>query len=217
MADLASIVLAGVPVLWLLVVSRSRPYVSLFALCWFLLALLPLSTWVLGTSSRKLYVAGPAIGLLGATLLVTVTDYLADRTPLRFPIFAPLCALIIIIPFGARVIQVTGNFHDDAAEYQYMIDEVRQSVTTAPEGGRLYLVGVPWNYLYPGGRFRAVVSGLQLYYGSVSIYGAVNYDLLMELDVPPGPDDIIFRYKCPPVCQPPLRRTRPRVMRGLVC
>lgn len=199
------LVVAGVPVFWLLAVSRSRPYVSLFALCWFLLALLPLSTWTFGAVSRKLYVAGPAMGLLGAVLLVTVLDYLADKTPLRFSLMAPLCALIIIIPFGARVIEMTGRFEDEAAGYQLLIDEVRQSDTAIPDGARLYLVGVPWNYIAFSGAYRAVQNSFQLYYGLNSVYLTVTDEQLRELDVPPVPGDIIFHYECPPVCQPPIQ------------
>lgn len=189
----------------LLAVNRSRPYVSLFALCWFLLALLPLTTWTAGAFARKLYVAGPALALLVAYLFVTVGDYLATRTRLRLSYLALPLALIIAIPLGIRVTEMTNAFYDATGEYRTIIGQVRQSDAQVEEGGRLYLVGVPWIMIIWGPDSAGLASGIRLYRDNVPVDMVVNEAQLELLPVPPGPNDVIIRFQCPPICQPPFK------------
>ena len=199
---LAGGVAAGVALLFF---ERKRLGAGSFALGWFLLAILPETTWIAGAFARKLYGVGPGLALAVAVLAVSCWDRVAPRLRGGLRSVAPAVLLFLVtMLLGARVLMMTDAFRKDAEGYHYMVEQVRTSTPVLPEGSRLYLVGVPWVMLVGGNEALGLASALRLYYGDIEIFVVVSDEQLARLPDPPRANDVVFRYRCPPICQPPL-------------
>jgi hypothetical protein len=191
----------------LLFSERRRPHAGTFALLWFILAVLPLSTWIEGAYGRKLYSAGPALALTVAIFAVSAWDLIPARLQagLRYLVPTHYIFLLVAISMGIRVLQMGEPIGQGAEGYQTLVEEVRHSYPTLPEGSRLYLVGVPWPLIYGSADSSGLASAIQLYYGDIVINAVVSPNQLAQLREPPTSKDVVFQYHCPPVCQPPIR------------
>jgi len=190
----------------LLFFERRRTNAGTFALLWFILAVLPLSTWTAGAFARKLYGAGPALALTVAIFAVSAWDILPSRLQagLRYLVPVHFLFLLVAVSMGIRVLQMTGPFGQAAEGYRTLVAEVRAEYPTIPEGSRLYLAGAPWPMVLYGADAAGLASALQLYYGNIEIIAVSSPEGLAQLPEPPTPNDVVFIYHCPPVCQPPL-------------
>ncbi len=199
----ASGLAAGATILF---IERSRPRAGTFALLWFLLAVLPLSTWTAGAFSRKLYGAGPGLALAVAMFAVSAWDFLPERLQAGLRYLVPIHVLFLIgvISMGMRVLEMTGPFGRAAEEYRTVVAEVRAKYPTIPEGSRLYLAGVPWPMIVFGPDSAGLVSAVQLYYGNIEIIALADPAQLPLFADQPTSKDAVFQYRCPPVCQPPV-------------
>jgi hypothetical protein len=191
----------------LLFFERRRPRAGTFALLWFILAVLPSSTWVSGAFGRKLYDAGPPFALAVAIFAVSAWDVLPARLQagLRYLVPVHMLILLIVVSMGMRVLQMTGPFGQASQDYQMLVQQVRDSHPTLPGGSRLYLAGVPWTLLIYGPDSVGLASAMQLYYGDIEIIAVTDPAQLAQLPNPPTAKDTVFQYHCPPVCQPPWR------------
>ncbi len=191
---------------FLLFLERKRPRAGTLALVWFVLAVLPISTWTAGAFARKLYGAGPALALAVAIFAVSAWDALPSRLQggLRYLVPTHFIFLLIVVSMGLRVLQMTGPFGDAAGGYQTLVEEVRREYPTIPEGSRLFLAGVPWPMVVYGADSAGLASAMRLYYGNIEVIAVSDPAQLGRLPVPPKPKDVVFQYKCPPICQPPL-------------
>jgi len=191
----------------LLFIERRRPAAGTFALLWFILAVLPLSTWTAGAFSRKLYVAGPALALTVAIFAVSAWDVLPSRLQagLRYLVPTHFIFVLLVISMGIRVVEMTDPYGDATGGYRTMVAEVRAKYPTIPEGSRLYLAGVPWPMLVYGSDSAGLTSAMRLYYRDTEIFAVADPGRLAQLPNPPTAEDTVFQYKCPPICQPPVR------------
>lgn len=200
---LASGLAAGTALLFF---ERRRPHAGTFALLWFILAVLPLSTWTEGAFARKLYGAGPGLALAVAIFAVSSLDLVTARLQTAVRYLAPCTLLLLVtILMGARVLEMTGPFGSYTDEYRTLVEDARASYPTLPEGSRLYLAGVPWPMLIYGPDSAGLASAMRLYYGDIEIFAVADHGQLEQLPHPPRANDAVVRYHCPPVCQPPSR------------
>ena len=219
---------AGVGLLatWLVVACRSFELrTRLLVAAWLACAILPLTTFIPGVQTRKLYVAGPPFALLFAMASVATWDLLAPRLPsfrvLSFDLrYAPAAAFLVVVAFFLpfRTWQVTDRPHmaratltsADSYTYKALVDTVRGRYPSLPEGARLDLAEVPWNlrvgatHIFgPGGLDTRVIDALRIHYGYIEVYGYAHRDALPPVETH---DHYQVVLSCPPVCGPPLPR-----------
>jgi hypothetical protein len=202
-------------ILWLLASRSFDLRLRVLVIGWFLLAIVPLSTFTLGIQTRKLYVAGAPFALLIAMSAVSFWDWLSPRLrpfsmealDVRY-IGLAAAALVITVGLPLRTWQVTDRPHMavstltylDDQDYKTMIDQVRAKYPTIPDGERLELTGVPWPLLIFKILDTRMSDALLLYYNVHVIgYGDPNSMVFV-----PGPHKYVVNYTCPPVCGPPL-------------
>jgi len=210
---------------WLLVAPKSFDLrVRLLVIVWFLLAVLPLTTYNVAIHSRKLYVAGVPFALMMAMVAVALSDWLAPRLrplDLRSPDwrYTPIAAGLVLAAFALplRTWQVTDEphmadaslLHLDSQTYKAMTDQVRLTYPALPEGARLDLVWVPWPLLafgvldspIAGVIDSPIADAIQIYYGEIEIFGVGDPS---QLPPPNSLGRFLVGFTCPPVCGPPL-------------
>jgi hypothetical protein len=201
--------------LWLLVSRGFDLRLRVLIIAWFLLAIVPLSTFTLGIQSRKLYVAGAPFALLLAMSAVSLWDWLSPRLrpfslnalDVRYAGLAA-AAVLVAVALPLRTWQVIDRPHMaeasltdlDDQDYKVMIDQIRQTHPTIPDGARLELTGVPWTLLI----FKVLdtrMSDAVLLYYNVHVIGYPNAESLASN---PVPHDYVVHFTCPPICGPPL-------------
>ena len=174
--------------IWPLKDSRKRA-VHLFALVWFLTALLPLLTFRFGASPRQFYIAGPALALVLSLFFVSLLDSLSSVRISR-----PLAAGVLLACLALasqRMFITQQDLGRPAAQSQNFIEELRETYPTLPEEATLYVVGVPLPLaLFDGVYLRSVVS---VYYGDVNVH-RVSEEEAQELEQSPQPNARVFRY-----------------------
>ncbi len=173
---------------WALRDSRNRA-AHVFALLWFLTAILPLVTFSSGTFPRLFYSAGPAFALIISLFLVSALDGLYR---LRFPRLVGVAVLLVLLVLASQRMFITQqDLGRPSAESQDFIQELRQTYPALPENSTLYVVGVPLPLaLFDGIYLKSVVS---IYYGDVNLH-RVTEEVARELEQSPRPNDWVFRY-----------------------
>ncbi len=168
--------------------SRTRA-AHLFALLWFLTAILPLVTFGSGTFPRLFYSAGPAFALVISLFLVSALDGLSR---LRVPRFAGAAVLLVLLVLASQRIFTTVQDQGlPSAQSRAFVEELQQTYPTLPEEATLYVVGVPLPLaLFDGVYLRSVVS---VYYGDVNVQ-RVSEEAAQALEQSPQPNARVFRY-----------------------
>ncbi len=174
--------------IWPLKDSRKRA-AHLFALVWFLTALLPLLTFRFGASPRQFYIAGPALALVLSLFLVSALDSLSR---LRFPRFAGVAVLLVLLVLASQRIFITVQDQGlPSAQSRDFIEELRQTYPTLPEKATLYVVGAPLALRIFGDVY--LVNAVQTYYGDIRVE-PVSQTQALELEQFPQPNERVFRY-----------------------
>ena len=177
---------------------KSRPNVAMFAVVWFLIALLPLSTTnfsdaIVDVAVRKLYVAGPALAIMLALMLTPVIEA-------PFAMRAPLAgaAVVLVVALGLSLAgwlavdrqreQAWGG--DQSRAY---VTELRETYRELPAGSRLHLVGLPAHLAILTSFYDDYVTNLVgLYYEDIEV--VIERDGAVES---PGSRDVVFQYPPP--------------------
>ena len=177
------------------VAGARRGHATTFVLYWFYIALIPLSTFLLGAHSRKLYTAGPGLAILLAMFLVVVWD----ARPRRLGAWAPPLALAIAVPIIGVMVwrgsELRAGHRHAMFQSKELIEQVQAEHPTLAPDARVYLVGVPGLLtLFTDSYVR---DELRLYYGDIEVRAFGNEEQLAEADLERRDDDIIIRYRLP--------------------
>ncbi len=150
-------------------IAYRRPFwgLGVFAVSWFLLALLPDATFVLGQQGRLLYIAGFA----GALLLVTAVLFVRDLLPLelraRIAPIAPWIVVAAIVPVALYTAERASNLRHNTRPFERYAITLQNDGPEIGDGGTLYLVGSPARGgLSPDSH---LITLAQLYYGDVNV------------------------------------------------
>ncbi len=171
--------------LGLLAIALNRNIVSVAAVAWYVLSVLPNSTWILGAYPRTLYSAGPALALVLALVAVRLLDGVSALTERRGAKLRVAPALIVLAGAVAFVPVALGleKAHDEvAAEFSIpperdigsetaanmrFIDQLRSQVPSLPAGAKLYVAKPPFNLVLFDD--SALTNLVRLYYGDVDV------------------------------------------------
>ncbi len=177
------------------VAGPRRGHSTTFVLYWFYIALIPLSTFLLGAYSRKLYTAGPGLAILLAMFVAVVWD----ARPRRLGAWAPALALAIVVPIVGvmvwRGVELRAGHRHAMFQSRQLLQQVQEEYPSLPPDARVYLVGVPGLLtLFTDSYVR---DELRLYYGDIEVRAFGNDAQLAEADLERSDDDIVIHYRPP--------------------
>lgn len=198
----------GLTSAWLLWTDRNRLGAKTAAVLWFYLALAPLSAFTLGALPRKLYVVGPSVALMLAMAAVALWDWALSRQPAAKNLVGSAFVFLLIGVLSVQTWRVLDDDHltrvnqwgVNSSTWEFMVDEIRETYPSVPEGSRIELIGVPESMLPGGVLDNRLTNAIQLYYGRVSVIGVPTLE-----DIQPAPMSGRYQvfYQCPPVCGQP--------------
>lgn len=184
----------GLAIVLLLVTrTRQRPYVAAFAVSWYLVALLPLSTAVFAVdvAARKLYVAGPALAIMLALLVTPVVERAASWRSVALAKAG--AALILLLALSLAAWQIVDQQRDArwAGDQSHAyVRQLQKAYPTIPEGSRLHVIGLPWHLAILSTFYDDyVISLVGMYYQGIDVVVERG-----EMSDPLGPHDVVFRY-----------------------
>jgi hypothetical protein len=175
---------------------RERPNVATFAVAWFLVAVLPLSTnpFVIEVWSRKLYVAGPALAIMLSLMITPVIE----ASVLKREITSAGASVVLLVALGLSLAGWLGVDRQRDAEWgsnqsrDYMT-QLRETYPSIPAGSTLHLVGLPRHLANLVFFFDSYVTNLVgMYYQDIDV--VVERDGTVES---PGPRNVVFQYVPP--------------------
>ena len=83
--------------------------------------------------------------------------------------------------------------------YKAMVNHIRETYPTLPEGSRLDLVGPAVPMMF--GQLRSqMIAVVQLYYGEIEVVGAKTPEGLPPLPGHLRGSNFVVVFKCPPLC-----------------
>lgn len=161
---------------------------GVFAWLWFLLALLPDSTFIAGASGRMLYVAGFAGALMLVVMMLYVRELLPPRPRAAAIAAAPYVLMCAAVPIAVFAYTRANGVAKTSAEYEGFAQELQRSGPEVPAGGSLYVIGAPERGAFsPDSHVQSLVG---LYYGDTSVVVVKPGEPTPTL----GRDDRIFTY-----------------------
>lgn len=172
-----------------LIASGRMSRAGLFAIGWFILTLLPDSTFVLTRFGRALYLAGPAVAIV---LVVAGQQILAIAPPLRRALHArtwapPVALASLAIILAAACYARTRTLIDDGQQGERFARALRDASLNLDHGDRLLIVDPPRRLTTLGPTY--VDSIAQIYFPGAIVTIARGADY----DVPPGATVFIYR------------------------
>lgn len=203
------IAISGAAVVYWLRPER-RP-VIVFAIVWYHASLF-LSELFLGDAdpvplmARKIYAAGPAIGILAGIAIETAWLRLhsittADVKPILYSVLGMLAVLAIVVTFMRA-----GHMRDDieplAIASHDFLEDLQEAHPELPAGGTLYVAGAPLALqlfcdLAPDSCYLPV--SIELYYDDIAVERISNADARDPSFIASlGPNDRIFCWRCGP-------------------
>jgi hypothetical protein len=140
-----ALIIGGVAILWMvalaaLVDGKARVLVASVS-AWFLISLVPLTTFEPGAVSHELYAAMPAF----AILLGLFAAWLVDATA-RVPLAGPALALALVVALAmssARTTSKERDFNDSASRWETWLHGLQAAQPRIPPGTKLYVVNPP--------------------------------------------------------------------------
>lgn len=185
-------------VLAVISLTRQRPYIGAFAICWFLAALLPLTTIGAGLGQlvmgdvfgRKLYVAGPSLAFMLAVLATAIVDALSgiDWKGVRVVMIALALGLFLVA--AGAVVRRADQISFRGQESEAFVGQLRERYPVIQPGTSLYLIGAPPHIRLLGARSSPYVSNMiGLYYDDVTI--------IFQNEAPPTlrEDELVFEFE----------------------
>jgi len=185
--QLAASLLLLLVFVWL-IRRRARPDVASFAIVWFLIALLPDSTLILGPAARLLYLPAPALAIVVVSTLVAVGQdwpLVVPRSTARLAVLG--CVPLVLLTLVVTYERTLGTRHDASRDHAFAQALDREGPAVAP-GGTLYIQNAPRDLVLFGG--TRLIALVQIYYGDVEVQPV---DVGEQPALAPG--DAIFRYR----------------------
>ena len=177
------------------VAGPRRGHSTTFVLYWFYIALIPLSTFLLGAYSRKLYTAGPGLAILLAMFIAVVWD----ARPRRLGAWAPALAFAIVVPIVGvmvwRGIELRAGHRHVMYQSKQLLQQVQEEHPSLAPDARVYLVGVPGLIILFTDSY--LQDELRLYYGDIEVRAFRSEAKFDEADLERRDDDIIIHYRPP--------------------